>query len=391
MNRTLFIALVLALPFGLSGCQLEQLQKENADLQADVAELQAKIQALRDAARSSGTVIDLTEIDSFKVGFAAAEVTFDESAFREWLMESLRHGVTGAGNFRVQRESDDREVDKIRGMLVQQYLAAEEIPIKISNLTYKLQTPTHDFRIGSQVVPRNNTEIVKTSSAGAAQVRHADEINATMERDIQGRYSISYEEIGGGEGRIPVAIRDIEIMDPNQEPQFARQGDISFNWNLNLAKVVVYRVDNYQGDVGAFMLKMKYPKGQISQYQTLRDSVFLFGYGNYNTSLVSEIRTPADITVVDVLPLDSSLANSLEAGASEQELVQALGSGSKWIPCEFIRFEGGERVWKRPVEVGLPFVSRQRSETKMHTFYTKYTSRGAELIGDFEQTERLSR
>lgn len=391
MRKLSLTALFLALPFFSSGCMLTQLQEENQRLREEVDLLEAKIADLKERASRGQDPAALTPIRSFTVGLAASETSFDEQAFLRLLMNSLKSASQNQ-RYKVMPERDPHEVAKFRGMLVQQYLSAEEIPITVSNLNFKLAQATHDFKLGDRVVPRTDTQVLRGSTTGAAHVSFKGELSATMNRDVQGRYSIQYEELGGGQGRIPVPIEDYEILDPEEEPQFARQGDISFNWKLNLAKVIVYKVDNFQGDVGEFLRSMRFPgaASSISQYQTLRDSVFLFGYGNYTTSLINQMRTPADITTVEVLALDPVVFAQLEGGMTEKEILEIVGGGRNWVPCEFISFDGGERLWQRPAEVSLPFISRQVTETKMHTFYTKYSSEGADLIGDFERDSDIS-
>lgn len=390
--RTLsWTLLVLLLPFFGSGCLMTQLQEENKRLREEVDLLEAKVANLRERSAKGEDPAAATPIKSFTVGLAATEATFDEQAFLRLLMNSLK-SAGQTQRFRVAPERDPHEVNKFRGMLVQQYLAAEEIPITVTNLNFKLLQSVHDFKLGERVVPRSGVKVLRGSTSGAAHVSFKDELPATMNRDIQGRYSISYEEVGGGQGLIPVAIEDVEILDPAEEAQFARQGDISFNWKLNLAKVVVYKVEGFQGDVGEFLRSMRFPgaASSISQYQTLRDTVFLFGYGNYATSLVNQLRTPTDITTVEVLSLDPSVFAQLKGGMDEKEILDLVGTRARWMPCDFVSFEGGERLWQRPVEVGLPFLSRQISDSKMHTFYTKYSSEGADLIGDFERSSEIS-
>ena len=179
-------------------------------------------------------------------------------------------------------------------------------------------------------------------------------------------------------------------MDPKQRPHSARQGDLSLNWRLSLSQLQVYRVENFQGDVGRFLRTMRYPGPEvasISQYQTLRDSVFLFGYGNYVTGLVNQIRTPAYITEVEVVPLDAGIFGRLEGGMGEDEILELVAGSDRWVPCGFVEYVKGDKVWERPTEMGFPFLSRQYREDKNLTFYTKYDAKGQTLIGDFERSQ----
>lgn len=383
MKRSLlFFTCALCLPL-VSGCAYTQLQRENANLRREV-------QALRAQLAGGPVVPNMTPIQSFTVGLAASESSFKQEAFEKLLQDSL---VAASENkeFKVSHETDERQVDKIRGMLVQQYLAAEEVPITITNLSYKLQDPAHEFKIGGQIVPRENVHTMPASSSnGAVAMTCPGPIHGVMHRDAQGRYSIAYEELGAGGGNIPIQVRDVEILDPEQDARAARQGDISLNWNLNLEKLQAYRIEDFKGDVGKFLLNMRYPSEStsISQYQTLRDFVFLFGYGPYMTSLVNQIRTESFIDSVDVMSIDEATFKELKGGMDQQSLLAALGSRSEWVPCKFVSFQGSEKIWERPASVQLPFVSRQTSAEKSLVFYTKYDTRGAVLIGDYEKNSQ---
>ena len=204
----------------------------------------------------SGDALPLTRVRAFTVGLAAASSDFDDQAFIELLVHSLKSSAQN-NDFKVTREGDPQQEAKIRGMLVQQYLAAEEVPITISNLSYKLQSVDNEFKIGERVVPRS---LVDVSRAGTGQVVRAtlkEDISAVMNRDSRGRYTVSYEELGGGGGgNITIPVRDVEIMDTESGNQSARQGDISFNWKVNLETVAVYRIENFNvfdEEVGLFV------------------------------------------------------------------------------------------------------------------------------------------
>ncbi|MFQ5654219.1 MAG: hypothetical protein ACE5GW_05770, partial [Planctomycetota bacterium] len=332
--------------------------------------------------------LEHTRIRSFTVGLAASKRGFDQQAFVNLLVHSLKESASRQ-SFKVTHEPDERQQSKIRGMLVQQYLAAEEIPVTVSNLSFKLQEAGNDFKIGERIVPRGGAQIASATSGGPVFVNHTDPISAVLRRDQRGSYSIAYEELGGGSGSIPISIRDLEILDPEQPPRSARQGDISFNWRLNLEKIHVYRIENFEGDVGRFLSSMRYPgiRTSISRYQTIRDFVFLFGYGNYVTGLVNQILTPSHISGVEVLPIDEGTFDALRGGMSEREVGEILGRSAHWQRCEFVDFSGDQKVWERPAAVGFPFVSRQISEEKGLVFYTKYDSEGALLVGDFERED----
>src|SRR5690606_24664646 len=114
----------------------------------------------------------------------------------------------------------------------------------------------------------------------------------------------------------------------------------------------------------------------IGQYQTLRDLVFLFGYGSYRTSVVNQIRTPAHITAVEVVPIDEARFERLTGPLEEDEVLAIVGDGARWTQCEFRDFAGEERIWERPASVPFPFVSRQTSGDAEQVFYLKYGSDG---------------
>jgi hypothetical protein len=382
--RALFLfGLLFVIPFGCA--QTGGVSQNEADLRRQNRELLAEIARLQDAARNDQPPPQ-TPIRSLTVGIAATEQSFDSQAFVALLSASLEDSAS-TSDYRVQQETDDRQIAKVRGMLIQQYLAAEEIPITVRNLRYKVRKADSEFRIGGSLVPRSGVQIASAGGGGAPVfLEHPEPIGATLARDGRGRYTIEYEEMDGGKGRIPIPVEDVELLDAEQPPRSARQGDISLNWSLNLAKFLVYRVENFQGDGGKFLRNMRYPgaASAISRYQTIRDVVFLIGYGNYQTGLVNQIRTPAYISEVLVRPIDARTFAQLQGGISLEEIEGLLGRETGWIPCEFVNFAGEDRIWERPRTVGFPFVSRQGSTDKGLVFYTKYDTQGAALIGDFE-------
>jgi hypothetical protein len=166
--------------------------------------------------------------------------------------------------------------------------------------------------------------------------------------------------------------------------QAARQGDVSFNWQVSLEQVHAYRVSNYSGDVGSFIRKMRYPEGGLNQYQTVRDSIFLFGYGPYQTNLVNRIETPRFIDRVEVTPISSGTFEQLAPGMEEEKFLQNMKEGQGgWASCSFVEFTAEKKIWERPPVVGFPFLSRQVSQDKNKVFYMKYDQKGPVLVGDF--------
>ena len=355
----------------------------NAKLRRDNDRLRAELARL--GSNSAPEKQALTRIRSFTVGLAASERDFDASAFSRMLRENL-DSASQRKTVRVIRETDPRQINKIRGMLVQQYLAAEEVPIMITNLSFKLQDAKRVFKIGNQIVPVEGTDIA-AAGGEAVTASHKNSLSAVMRRDAQGSYSVAYEEIGGGRGRVKIRIRDVDILDTVNRVRAQRQGDLSFNWRLNIEKIQVFRIENFQGDVGRFLSDMRYSgiHSSIGKYQTLRDFVFLFGYGSYITGLVNQIRTPAQITTVEVLPIDEATFAGIEGRQTEKEVLEMLGTDARWQNCKFVDITNGEKVWERPSAVGFPFVSRQISEGKKQVFYLKFNSKGAFFVGDYER------
>jgi len=357
---------------GCSNSELERLQEENARLRQEIANLQL-----------GKSNIQLLKIDEFTVGLAAAEKNFDENAFLQHLRNSLQNATLGAAKFSIVPENDEQQVAKVRGMLVQQYISEEKIPIRISNLSYKLKDPKADFKLGQTMVPREGLSIEKTSD-GSYRFTYDGTLLAQMNRESAEQFSISYEDSGGGTGIVPLSLKEGEIFDPSRPPQTARQGDIAFNWQLSLEKIHVYRISNFVGDVGSFLRNMRYPTTGLNQYQTIRDTVFLFGYGPYFTGLVNRLETPRFIDQVEVLQITADVFQKLKVGISEEELSGNLqGLSDRWIGCKFVQFTGDKKIWERPMAVGFPFLSRQTSQEKQKTFYTKYDQNGPVLIGDF--------
>lgn len=374
MNNTSLAGLLALGCLWTAGCnqqELEDLREENARLRQELA------------SRAAGAPIRLQEIEEFTVGLAAAEKGFDESAFLRQLRASLQDSVMGDGKFTITSEDDEQQVAKVRGMLIQQYLAEKRVPIRISNLAYKLKNQATDFKVGGSMVPRDGLG-VERSGDNLFRVSYQGPLLAQMDRESPERFSIPYEDSEGGRGTIPLTLKDVEMFDASQPPQAARQGDISLNWQLSLEKVQVYRVQGYEGDTGAFMRRMRYPGGGLNQYQTIRDAVFLFGYGPYFTGLVQRIETPRFIDQVDVLPLTEDLFKKLEVGISEDALNESLKSQSaRGVSCNFVEFTQDKKIWERPMAVEFPFLSRQISQQKDKVFYTKYDTNGPVLIGDY--------
>jgi len=356
--------------------RLSELEQQNAKLQQD---LEASEAARRAAA------VDPEVVPSFTVGLAATERDFDSAEFEKLLQASLASAAKNR-SVQVMPETKDREIAKVRGMLMQQYLAGAEIPVLISNLSYKLHDKNNEFKIGGKVVPRAQAQAVAADAEASLRMSSKDPIAAVMTRDAQGGYHVAYEELGGGNGSIVVQTNDAEILTTDSVQHAQRQGDISFNWVLDLKQVHVYRVEGFRGDVGMFLASMRYPgaHSSIAQYQTMRDAVLLFGYGRYVTSVVNQIRTPAHITEVFVAPTDAKTFEAMQGHMTEQQVADALKE-VRWERCEFVDFGGEEKIWARPAGVPFPFVSRQVSGQGKSTFYLKYSSKGVSLIGDYER------
>ena len=372
---------ILALAWFLAGCasdaeRLAQLQQQNEMLRKDLEAQQA--------ARKEGDAKPLV-VPGFVVGLAAAEREFDAGEFEKLLHESLA-SATRDGSVRVTPETDGREIAKVRGMLLQQYLAAAEIPVLLSNLSYKLQDKEHEFKIGGSIVPRAKTQVIAADSGAGFRMAHADPLPAVMARDAQGSYHVPFEEQGGGSGNIVVQTSDAEVLAADAVQRSQRQGDVSFNWTLDLKHVHAYRVEGFRGDVGLFLANMRYPgvQSSIAKYQTMRDAVFLFGYGRYVTSVVNQIRTPTHITEVFVAPVDAKTFEALQGRLTQQQVTDLLAA-SHWERCTFVDFGGEEKIWERPAAVAFPFVSRQVSGQDKSVFYLKYSSQGVSFIGDYER------
>lgn len=368
--------LVLAAGCAADAARKSQLEQENEQLRRQLSELQAAGQEEGDQPHS---------VPGFIVGLAASERDFDSGEFEQLLQESLTSASSDRA-VRVAAENDEREVAKVRGMLMQQYLAAAEIPIRITNLTFKLQNPDSEFKIGGAVVPRDKAQVVDAGAGAGVRLTHTEPVAAVMERDPGGGYHVPYEEMGGGSGRIVVQTSDTEILSSDTVQRSQRQGDISFNWTLDLKQVHVYRIEGFSGDVGLFLANMRFPgvQSSIAKYQTMRDAVFLFGYGRYATSVVNQIRTPAHITEAFVAPIDQERFDAVQGRMTLQEVLDALGQVA-WERCEFVDFAGEEKIWERPAGVPFPFVSRQVSGEDGAEFYLKYSSKGVFLIGDYQR------
>lgn len=366
-------AVWLTLLFGCKNQELERLRAENMRLRA----------ALED--REPGSPANPETIDEITVGLAASEKDFDEQAFLELIRRSLQDAAIGGTRFTIEPERDEQQIAKVRGMLVQQHLGEQEIPIRVTNLTFKLKDPASKFKIGGTVVPRDEVAGERTTD-GLTRFTCSGPLLATMNRDGPGSYSIAYEDSDGGSGRIQLPLPDVEVLSAEDTPKFARQGDISLNWELSLEKIQVYRVSDFVGDLGKFMRRMRYPTVQtnLNQYQTIRDAVYLVGYGPYRTGLVSRMETPAFIDQVEVLPITATAFDRINPGIAREELDSLIReSASKWIACEFAEQNGDRKIWERPSSVQFPFLSRERSADKELVFYTKHGQDGSLLVGDF--------
>ena len=380
--RRLTALALLALP--AVACAVDK-ERVNA-LMREKLELERQNEALRaELAAAEAGEHEFAPIQRFTVGLAAAEQDFDSGAFEELLQQSLKESA-GEGSPALDSPANDRELAKIRGMLVQQYLAAEEVPILITNLSYRLADASQSFRIAGTVVPRSEAEVTSSGAEGAL-VSLREEIPGVLRRDANGAFRIDYEELGGGKGAVEVRLTDLDMITSADGTRAERQGDVSFNWRLNLAEVRVYEVKGFRGDVGRFLRQMRIggARGELSQFQTLQDTVFLFGYGAYRTDVVSQLRTPSFIDRVEVAAIDAEVATSLTVQDEEAELLRAFGAEPKWQSCDLVEVEGRERVWRRPIEVGFPFVSRQTSNDRGEVFYSLYTASGTRLLGNFSQ------
>lgn len=364
-------------------CASQTTLQENKELRARLEALQQQMGLLQGNAPEEQS---FTPIQGFTVGLAATERNFDDEAFVRLLRESLR-AASGNEDFRVRLESNERQVGKLQGLLLQQFLAEEEVPITISNLAFKLEDGGHDFKIGGRIVPRADREVRGATGGGLLHVTYAEPIPARMSRQSADEYTVTYEERGAGSGAVRIRVPDAELLNQPATARSARQGDISFNWSLRVDKLNVYRVENFSGDVGLFMRLMRYPtvRTAISQYQTLRDAVLLFGYGTFKTGLVSQIRTPAYVDNVEVVPVSFSTFEQLRGDMPLDELESLISREGKWQSCQFIDFSSDTKVWERPRPVTFPFVARQTSSQKGLVFFTKFDAEGSQLLGDFEK------
>ncbi len=378
LRRFLPCAVAATLLVPTSGCH--NLSQEVAQLRAENARLEEENAMLR-----AGTDVpppEFAPIQRLTVGLAAAANDFDEGAFEALLEESLGDAAD-ASRLRLSVQESPREVAKIRGMLVQQYLAADEIPILISNLSFKLADASSAFKIGGTVVPAAGS---RREAAGAGTlVTYRESLPGVLRRKDGGTFAIEYEELGRGTSSVDVELNASDMFAAGDGTRVKRQGDVSFNWRLNLAKVAVYQVEGFRGDVGQFLRQMRYGTAQseLGQFQTLQDNVFLFGYGSYRTDVVSQLRTPGYIDSVEVAPIDAGALAELSLQEDESQLLEQLGRNVAWQPCEPLDFVGSERTWRKPIVVGFPFVSRQTSSARGVVFYTLYSADGTRLLGNF--------
>ncbi len=81
--------------------------------------------------------------------------------------------------------------------------------------------------------------------------------------------------------------------------------------------------------------------------------------------------------------IDPATVRSLTVQDDQDELLRAFGPNVQWQACELVDFKGRERTWRRPIEVGFPFVSRQASSDRGEVFYSVYTASGTRLLGNF--------
>lgn len=126
-----FPILFIIFAAGCRSAELQKLREENARLKDELEKLKL----------AGAGELKLLRIDEFTVGLAASEKTFDEGAFTQLLKNSLQEAALKDARFTFSSELDEQQIAKIRGMLVQQYISEKKVPIRLSNLTYKLKDP----------------------------------------------------------------------------------------------------------------------------------------------------------------------------------------------------------------------------------------------------------
>ncbi len=381
--------LILKLPFSLIGIlsvltlllvscrsnELQQLEEENAKLKALLAELESQ----------KGPRV---EVPPFTVGVAASSENQRNSEHTELLRQSLEAASTiDQRNFQINSVNDEQELAKLRGVLIRQHLSEGKVPVLLTDLSFKLRENNRTFTISEEEVPSEGL-IAERIDENWIRLNHPGPIQAHIELDGRGEFSLPYSQ-EGVRGTLPLELTEAELFSISEEPRFARQGDFSLNWKIDLAPIQAYQVSGFNGDIGMFLHRMRYPNSpsRLNQYQTVRDSTFLFGYGPYPTGLIQRMETPPYIERVEVLSITEEVYNSLEPGMSEGKLLELLAQvETKWEDCQFAELKGQVKSWERPVQTKVPFLSRQTSPEKGLVFYTKYDKDGPLLVGDYSLT-----
>ena len=372
MRHWIIIWTSMACFFGSSGCgDLKQLQQENAVLKKQIEIMKAREM--------------ISRFSDFTVGIAAGGLGFNEDSFLQLLQMSLDEASLFTSRHSISREIDEQQIEKIWGMLVQQYFLGEKVPIRIFNLTYKTRDLIKNIKIGGVAIPIENVNFQETPN-GFFLCTHDNSLAVFLDRNRAGDYSIDYQDSSAKVRTIDFGRMDMDLCSLDSSPRVVREGDISFNWQLNFEKLLVYRVRGFKGDMGAFHHAMRHsrPPITLNQYQTTRESVFLFGYGPYSTELSHTIETPGYIDRVEVLSITSEIFDNLKPGVRKEMLIKEINStGSVWTPCKLIKKNRDDKIWERPGAIQFPFLSRQSSSPKERIFYTKYTPGSSELIGEF--------
>lgn len=373
LSLLLPLGVALVLIAGCESSELARLREENENLKQALLELEERL---------DGPAVT---VPPFTVGLALSDPGGREGRTLELLRESLDAAASQSGRgFRIRPITGEHELARLRGGLIQNHLLEGAIPLEVTDLAIQLREDQQQLLIAEQALPEEGLERERLEE-GRVRITHPGPLRVMAGTGARGELVLPYE-VDGEPGALPLGITEADLFATSEEPRFIRQGDLELSYRIDLAPLRAYEISDFAGDMGRFLRHMRYSKsaGQLNRYQTIRDSTYLFGYGPFPTGLVQRLETPTYIERVEVLALAPEVVEQLEPGMNESRLLEVIAAvESPWESCQLANLDGEIKSWERPLQIQVPFLSRQTAPGKGLVFYTRYDPDGPVLLGDY--------